>query len=217
MILKDFAKRFFTSIILLPIVYFAITFDRNLFILLVVTVGIICFKEWYFINKKKITFISLLGFVFIFLSMISTYYLRGQSLNDIYIFLWIVSICIMSDIGGYFFGKIFKGKKLIKISPNKTYSGATGSLFLSLFPIFIINSLNVNFLNLSLSITTIFISIGLSIVCQFGDIIVSYFKRLNNLKDSGNILPGHGGLLDRVDGLLFVMICAAFLKINNII
>ena len=116
--------------------------------------------------------------------------------------LYLFSVCICSDIGGFLFGKIFKGKKLTKISPNKTVSGSIGSFILSIFlvPIFY-TSFN-NFNNLT---DLIFISIIVSFFCQLGDLFISYLKRKANVKDTSNILPGHGGLLDRIDGMLLAI------------
>ena len=114
-------------------------------------------------------------------------------------FLIIVTICISSDIGGYIFGKIFKGKKLTKISPNKTYSGMYGSFILSIFITLII------FFKFMTIEKLIFIAIIFSTISQLGDLIISYLKRRAKLKDTGNLLPGHGGLLDRFDGLIFTI------------
>jgi len=110
-------------------------------------------------------------------------------------------ICIFSDIGGFVFGKIFKGKKLTKISPNKTISGSIGSFILSLFlvPFFFFYSKNVSLVDL------IVISITVSFFCQLGDLFISYLKRKAKVKDTGDILPGHGGILDRIDGILFAV------------
>ena len=113
--------------------------------------------------------------------------------------LFCVSICIATDIGGYTFGKFFKGKKLTQISPNKTYSGMIGSFFLSLLIYFI-------FLKLSLVPKNyFFLTILLSAVSQIGDISMSYLKRKSKVKDTGSILPGHGGILDRIDGILVAL------------
>ena len=122
-----------------------------------------------------------------------------------FFFLFIIFICILTDLGGYVFGKIFKGPKLTKVSPNKTYSGVAGSFLFSLVGgIFSLEYLNSNLLEKNL----IKVSLGIlftSLISQLGDLIISYFKRKANLKDTGNILPGHGGLLDRVDGMIFVI------------
>ena len=115
--------------------------------------------------------------------------------------LFIIMICIFSDIGGYIFGKTFKGKKLTKISPNKTYSGMFGSFILSIF--FALGfSYYFNLENLK---NYLIISFFVSLVCQLGDLFISYLKRKSEVKDTGNILPGHGGILDRIDGILFAM------------
>ena len=125
----------------------------------------------------------------------------------------------LSDIGGYLFGKTFGGKKLTRISPNKTYSGAFGSLILSLFSIpilifiqkYFFNDILINFLQLNFYILTLLTSF----IAQMGDIIVSYWKRKFNIKDTGKIFPGHGGVLDRIDGLIFVLIFLLILKISS--
>jgi len=164
----------------------------------------------------------LIGYMFIIISFYSVYSLRNNFGDEsILIFLFVFLICISTDVGGYIFGKIFKGPKLIKkISPNKTYSGMIGGYFLSILVINI-------FFNYSYILKydfdalkyygaealkqvapnfdyQIFIMvILLSTVSQIGDIIISYFKRLSKVKDTGKIIPGHGGILDRIDGMIF--------------
>ena len=123
--------------------------------------------------------------------------------------IFIISICILSDIGGFTFGKFFKGKKLTKISPNKTVSGSIGSFLLSIVLVPIFNSLlDSKFSNLHDLIT---IAILVSFFCQLGDLFFSYLKRKAKVKDSGYILPGHGGFLDRIDGMLFAIPIGMFL------
>ena len=119
------------------------------------------------------------------------------------IILYLFSICICSDVGGLLFGKIFKGKKLTKISPNKTISGSIGSLILSLSIVPIFYYLLVDqFLDL---LDLIFLAILVSFFCQLGDLFFSYLKRKAKVKDTGDILPGHGGLLDRIDGMILAI------------
>tara|TARA_Y100000996_G_scaffold247113_1_gene194270 strand:- start:135 stop:548 length:414 start_codon:yes stop_codon:yes gene_type:complete len=123
----------------------------------------------------------------------------------------ILAICIFTDIGGYIFGKLFKGPKLTKISPNKTYSGMFGGYFLSIIfmSLFFINlefffdNTNIEVIGKELTLNNFILIILISTASQFGDIIVSYFKRLSKIKDTGKIIPGHGGLLDRIDGMIF--------------
>ena len=110
-----------------------------------------------------------------------------------------ILICISTDIGGYVFGKIFKGPRLTKISPNKTYAGMFGGYFLSLISFWLANK----FINLEIPIYFFIIVIIISTISQIGDIFISYFKRLSKVKNTGNIIPGHGGLLDRIDGMIF--------------
>jgi len=106
--------------------------------------------------------------------------------------------CVSSDIGGFIFGKIFKGPKLTKISPNKTYAGSLGSIIFSIGTVLI----SFYYLNLTINFQIIIIATMTSIFCQLGDLIFSYLKRKIKIQDTGKILPGHGGLLDRLDGIL---------------
>jgi len=104
-------------------------------------------------------------------------------------------------MGGLAVGKFFKGKKLTKISPNKTISGSIGSFIFSLFliPLFYIELMEYNFLKLTL------ITLLISLITQLGDLFISYLKRKAKVKDTSDILPGHGGFLDRVDGIIFAI------------
>ena len=119
--------------------------------------------------------------------------------------MFIILICVSSDIGGFIIGKLFKGPKLIKISPNKTYSGSIGSyIFSLLFTLFFLTNTNY-WINTQFSITTytvVLVILG-STVSQIGDLVMSYFKRMSKVKNTGNLIPGHGGILDRIDGMIF--------------
>jgi phosphatidate cytidylyltransferase len=147
-------------------------------------------------SKKKSY--RIFGFIFILISFYTIYKLRID--NDYWFLLFITIICVSTDIGGYIFGKIFKGPKLTKFSPNKTYAGMIGGYLLSILTAIILT--NFYFSNDLLIKWYIFV-ILISTISQLGDIIISYFKRLSKIKDTGKIIPGHGGLLDRVDGMIF--------------
>ena len=142
---------------------------------------------------KKIE-LKFLGTIF----LISSFY-TFYEISITYFWIYILLICISTDIGGYVFGKLFKGPKLTKISPNKTYSGMIGGYFLSL----IFLSLFMWLIDQTTSVEWFIITILISTVSQIGDITISYFKRLSKIKDTGKIIPGHGGLLDRIDGMIF--------------
>ncbi len=190
--MRNLIKRTLSSIILLPLVIY-LTLKGSLYLIfLTVICFLACFYEWHKMVKNK--FFKLSGFIFLFFSFYTFYELSIKSLILIPLF-----ICIFTDIGGYVFGKIFKGPKLTKISPNKTYAGMMGSYFLSI--LFIL--LYFNEINRETTIYWLTITILISSVSQIGDIIISYFKRLSKLKNTGNIIPGHGGILDRVDGMIF--------------
>ena len=202
---KELQKRVLTSIILIPVSFFFIIQGSLIFILFLSLIFLVTGMEWLKMTKNK-DLLRILGLFFLFLSFFSTIYLRQYvGLN---FFLFLIIVCIFTDIGGYIFGKMFKGAKLTKISPKKTYSGVIGSFLLSLlFGLTYIKYLGQKskILLETDSIFIIFLILFISLVSQIGDIIISYFKRKAKLKDTGKILPGHGGFLDRIDGIIFVM------------
>ena len=211
---KELTRRIITSILLFISAIFCILVDKVFCILTILIVLLWpTFKEWININNKDFKF-SIIGFVYLCFVTFSAYHLRGNSFEDAVFFIFILCICAGSDIGGYIFGKIIGGKKLIKISPNKTISGSLGSFIFSTLPIFIFNFQN--YINFELSLKNILFCLTVSLSCQIGDLIISYFKRLNKMKDSGTILPGHGGLLDRIDGIIFAVPTVFILKITQI-
>ena len=198
---NEFLKRVLSSIILIPLVFFVILMGSYYFILFIMLCYLLSFYEWYFLSKEKNY--QLPGFIFLVISMITAIYLRLYYSEDYFYFLFIILICVATDIGGYAFGKLFKGPKLTKVSPNKTYSGVIGSYLCSLTVsyFFILYFQNFLIIEINLFLVTVLVSS----VSQIGDIILSYFKRLSNLKDTGKLIPGHGGILDRVDGMIFAL------------
>ena len=215
MIFTELQKRVTSAVILLPVVIFTIIFSQHFFNLLLLLALFFSFIEWFKLNKKNFNFISISGFVIILLSIFFAYYLRGNDIQSKTIFLWIVFVCFFSDTGGYLVGKFFGGKKISIISPKKTYAGMYGSFIFSVFPILIVHFFESNILILSTK--SIILSLLFSLFCQLGDMTVSYFKRKNKVKDTGILIPGHGGLLDRIDGLIFVIIFSGILKMCNLI
>ena len=193
---NELKKRILSSIILIPIVFLLIIKGSFFFLLLLLTGIIISSYEWHFLAKNKSYYF--LGFIYLFFSFYQIRFIEDNSYDS---FLIILLICIFTDIGGYVFGKIFKGPKLTLYSPNKTISGSIGGYFLSLSLIPFLFYFNLY--NQKNIILIIIYAILISTVSQIGDIIVSYFKRKSKIKDTGKILPGHGGLLDRIDGMLF--------------
>ena len=198
---QELTKRILSSLVLIPITLFFIIKGSYLFIFfLMICLSLITY-EWYMMSKKKSY--SILGFIFLIFSFYSVYKLRINPSNDYWFLLFITTICVSTDIGGYVFGKILKGPKLTKFSPNKTYSGMIGGYLLSL--IFITIFVNDISAKVDLPINWFVFVIFVSSISQIGDIIISYFKRLSKIKDTGKIIPGHGGLLDRVDGMIFAL------------
>jgi phosphatidate cytidylyltransferase len=197
--MNNFKKRFVVSLLAFPLIYLLL-YQKLLFNLLIFIVFLFCLYEWNKIFKKKnpIFFLGLLILLVFLFSLIRIYNFEDYNLK----FLWLILITWLTDIGGYIFGKLFGGPKLVKISPNKTWAGALGSLILSqlAFLIFFLDN------SYKFNVAIIFIQIFLSIVGQIGDILMSYIKRKNNKKDTSNFIPGHGGFLDRVDGLIWIII-----------
>jgi len=219
--IKELKKRIFTSSLLIIVAITCITINKLVFIFSILAVSLLCFIEWNIINKNyflfkkkkknKYIYVQLFGAAFLFIFILSALNLYAE--NGKFFFIFILFICACSDIGGYIFGKIIGGKKLIKISPNKTISGSFGSFVFSLIPILLINLTDHVFINFKLTAYNILICLFISLICQLGDLAISYFKRINKVKDTGNILPGHGGLLDRIDGIIFAIPTVYFLQI----
>ena len=132
----------------------------------------------------------------------SSFEIHGRTGSPV-VFLFVISVCFFSDIGGYVIGRTIGGKKLTKISPNKTVSGSIGSFLFSILPLLLFY--NFDQYEYSFSINNILFCLLISLVCQLGDLFISYLKRKAKIKDTGFILPGHGGLLDRVDGIIFAV------------
>ena len=204
-------KRITTSVILFLLTIFCIFINPYVFIIAII---IVSYLSWYETNhlinsiNKSVTNwqhvvfnLTTLFYAFgIFtVSAIGLYFLLGPVF-----FLYALSICICSDIGGYIIGKNIGGKKLTKISPNKTISGSLGSFCFSMLPLLVFSNLD-KFEYYLYSIDNFLFCLKVSLVCQLGDLFVSYFKRKAKVKDTGRILPGHGGILDRIDGIIFAV------------
>ena len=217
--MNELIKRVLTSLFLVNILFFCLYYS-GFYLLTFLTLFYLISNYELIRNTKNLLFLLISNF-FIILALFSFYTLRGDSSTSLLLICWILSATFLSDIGGYFFGKTFKGKKLTKISPNKTYSGSIGSIFLSttslifleLIQKFLFEENLINFYEFKY----FFITILISIVCQLGDLYVSFWKRKIKIKNISNLLPGHGGVLDRVDGLIFVLIfCFIINKIGFI-
>jgi len=193
---SEFIKRVLSSIILIPITLFFILKGSYLFLFFIsICFGLIIY-EWHMMSKKKSY--RIFGFIFLFISFYTIYKLRID--NDYWLLLFVLTICVTTDIGGYVIGNLFKGPKLTKFSPNKTYAGMFGGYLSSILSAIIFANF---YLNEEITTKWFIFVILISTISQLGDIIISYFKRLSKIKDTGKIIPGHGGLLDRVDGMIF--------------
>ena len=203
MIKEEIIKRILSSIILIPTVFFFIIKGSFLFNFFIFICFLITTYEWLKLSKNNL--LKFFGSIFLVISFYTMFRIRNEFDRDYFHLLLVIIICVSTDIGGYIFGNIFKGPKLTKISPKKTYSGVIGSFLLSL----IFTNLFLDFLS---NVKTfeftkeMFLFILLvSLVSQIGDIIISYFKRKSKIKDTGTIIPGHGGILDRIDGMIFAL------------
>jgi len=217
---QNLFKRFITSIILLFLLFFINFAQQNIFIIAILILGIIIcieannlFSKLFFTkNYKKNSFFykfspkflifNILTFCYIFFIFCNFSYEIHRSEGPIF-FLYVICICFFTDIGGYVVGKIVGGKKLSKISPNKTISGTFGSFLFSIFPL--IFFLKIDYLNFTLNLSNILYCLMISLVSQLGDLSISFLKRKAKIKDTGKILPGHGGVLDRLDGIIFAV------------
>ena len=217
----ELRNRIITSIALFLFIYISVFINSYITIIFLIIISFISWLEFIILTNKVYrkkneiiaNLILILSFFYVTIFAGVTYYFIY--IDNIY-FVYILLICAFSDIGGYVFGKIFKGKKLTDISPNKTISGSLGSLLFSLIPYFLFKVVFIYseiefFAFVSNNLSNILICIYLSLICQMGDLFISYFKRLADVKDTGKILPGHGGLLDRIDGIIFAIPALAIL------
>ena len=223
---QNLLKRIITSIILLSLLLFINFSNQYIFILSILILGMIISIEANHLFSKllirdnstknsslkkfntKFLILNIITFCYIFLIFCNLSYEIHKSESSVF-FLYIISICFFTDIGGYVFGKIIGGKKLSKISPNKTIAGTVGSFILSVIPLTIV--LNFNYLDIEFNLTNIMFCLLISLISQLGDLFISLIKRKAKIKDTGNLLPGHGGVLDRLDGIIFAVPFSYFL------
>ncbi len=213
---NEFKNRLISSILMVPAIIFIVFLGSYYFIFFLYLCFAISVYEWIKMSNSKAYLVP--GVFLLMLSFYSAYKVRYTSYNEFdgaSLFLFILFICVLTDLGGYFFGKILKGPKLTKISPKKTISGFVGGFLLPLLIFYVLTKVefltfnNQNLIENFLSL--IFFIITISFISQIGDITVSYFKRVSGIKNSGNIIPGHGGILDRIDGMIFVFLISYFL------
>ncbi len=203
MISENFKKRLFTSFFLILILFLMISYDP-IFLYALLVIGIFSIIEFVDIIKKiNIKYLPRLfyslSFILIVFIFFSLFYALSESTQFKVVLFLLLFTCISSDIGGYIIGKVFKGPKITKISPNKTISGSIGSFLLSCFTfcgLFFLITKNINLIIILTGLIT-------SLFCQIGDLFFSFLKRKAKKKDTGKLLPGHGGVLDRIDGILF--------------
>ena len=203
--ISELKKRIITSIVLIGIFLFCYFIHAYFFYALIVIVSLI---SWIELNNifKKIKLKKSLKNINVFLSFIYLSFFAFivcYGYHEKILLIFILLVCIFSDIGGYIIGKTIGGKKLTKISPKKTISGSIGSLFFSIIPLFILNIYDND--EYPIKIFIFLLCLLISLACQIGDLFISYLKRKAKVKDTGNILPGHGGLLDRIDGIILAV------------
>ncbi len=204
--MTEIKKRIITSFFLMIFLY--LCFVSYIFLAFALfLIAFLTLNEFNYIFSKILNKNKFLNIVVIFLILCYIVYFTvtiwlflipniGENKN---LLIFLIIICISTDVGGYVFGKFFKGKKITRISPNKTYAGMIGSFFLSLLVSYIF------FSDLNLKINIFLFTFIISIISQIGDLFISFLKRKAKIKDTGNFLPGHGGLLDRIDGILFTI------------
>ena len=208
--MSEFNKRIITSLFLILVIFFSFQnlkiLGFFLFILTFMTLAELhnMFKKIY---KKKKLFLFIANFLSVlylsYFSITIIIFLSEKFIIDKFLVLYLLIICILTDIGGYVFGKIIGGKKLTKISPNKTFSGSIGSFLTSIFIGYLCYKIQTDLLLININIFILIIIT--SFTSQVGDLFISLLKRKAKIKDTGSILPGHGGVLDRIDGILFAL------------
>ena len=203
MIRKDTKKRIYTSIALIFLLILIIKF-KFLLVFSLIVLGVIAFLEFSNITKrifkKKIIFLVSNIFFLIYISIFCSIFFILSNFIQLKILLFsLLLTCVASDIGGFVFGRFFGGPKISRISPKKTFSGSAGSLIFATITFTLI----IFYFTQTFVYETLLIGLITSLFCQIGDLFFSYLKRLGNLKDTGNLFPGHGGVLDRIDGMLF--------------
>ena len=211
--INNLLLRILSSLIIAPLCFYIIFKGSFYFIFFLLICLIIIIAESKNLITHKIHFV--LFIVFIFFSLFCAYKIRNfyidNETKNIIIFFGVLLISISTDIGGYVFGKIIKGPKLTHISPNKTYSGSIGGVFLTLIILILYSNIFTRELNffyklyLNNFIYFLFIIISASLISQIGDLIISFLKRKAKIKNTGKIIPGHGGILDRIDGMIFTI------------
>ena len=194
---NEFFKRLLSSIVLIPVGFFFILKGSFIFNFFLLVCFFITSYEWFRMMKKSL--LKITGIIFLILSFYSMYKIRNDFDRDFLHLLFVTIVCVSTDLGGYIFGKILGGPKLTKISPKKTYTGSIGSFLLAI----ILTNIYLNYEDVEFTIEIFIFVLIISIISQLGDIFISYCKRLSKIKDTGKIIPGHGGLLDRVDGMIF--------------
>ncbi len=201
MISKNLKQRIYTSLVLLILTFLIFNFNILLIYFLII-LGVISFLEFskmiseIFFNKFKRALINISFVIYIFI-FCSLFFLFSNIAGFKLILFILLMSCVASDIGGFIFGKTFKGPKLTKISPNKTYSGAIGSIVFTIIIMCLFFYFYVGLIDYKIFLTAIMTSL----FCQFGDLFFSFLKRKAKLKDTGKLFPGHGGVLDRLDGI----------------
>ena len=206
---SELFNRTVSSFFLLFFTFLSALFYDYIFLSILFITIVLSWIEWVKIiektNLKKINrIVHIISFlIYLFIAFIICF---NIFIIDKYFFLTILMICVFSDIGGYIFGKTFGGKKLTKISPKKTISGSIGSFVLSYMGFFLLYFYFNNLLFVRIDFKALFfIPFLISLICQLGDLFISYYKRKAKLKNTGNLIPGHGGLLDRIDGSIFAL------------
>ena len=203
MITNNLKKRIFTSLLLF--ILFFLIYNFNFFLIYsLIVLGVLSLIEFYNaidkIIKSKLLILSMNSIFSIFVSVFCYLFLFFSFNAQLKLILFIILLgCIFSDIGGYLFGKTFGGPKLTKISPNKTIAGSVGSLLISATTVFVLFFIFFGIYSLNI----LFVGLITSLACQTGDLFFSYLKRKAKFKDFGKYLPGHGGVLDRLDGIFF--------------
>lgn len=199
----EFRKRVISAVILAPLVLGAVAWGGIAFYAMILVAAVLMMREWDHINEHRRSMVwGWAGVLYVAATALSFIVLREEQLGgSLSLIIYLLAVVWATDIGAYFAGRQVGGPKLAPaISPNKTWAGLIGGMISAVA----VGGLLSIFFTFPHSLTqAAWVSSLLAVVAQIGDLFESWMKRKAGLKDSGHLIPGHGGILDRVDGLTF--------------
>lgn len=208
----DLKTRFVSALIMAIIAFLCIYFGNIFMFVMILAFFYIGMKEWMDLpkdrNYSRSTKQKWFGYGLLYVGWACVALLLIRYSDDLgyAATIWLITVTIGTDIGAYFAGRFIGGAKVAPtISPNKTWAGVGGGILGAI----ILSSIFLSLASVPVNSSIIKLVIVFSLVSQCGDFFESYIKRRFSVKDTGSFLPGHGGILDRMDGQIFLLIFAS--------